>query len=110
MPQPAPRTLVVRRHRLTAMGIQEATCLDGVSTTMLHRIRAHPGLAEPKPEHLNRKRQDRLCNDPSWRGQTELLRRVPGGGSVVAWVHIAELPEPEHLKDQMAATPVGRRP
>ena len=56
----APRTLVVRRHQLTAMCIQDATCLDSVSTALLHRIRAHPGLAEPELEHSNRKRQDRL--------------------------------------------------
>ena len=78
----APRALVVRRHQLTAKCIQDKTRLDSVSTAMQHHTRAHPGLAESELEHSNRKRQDRLCNDPSWRGQTELLRRVPG---VVPW-------------------------
>ena len=110
MPLPAPRTLVVRRHQLIAMCIQDETRLDSVSTAMQHRVRAHPGPAESELEPLNRKRQDRLRNHPTWRGQAELLQRVPGVGLVVAWMLIVELPELGYLKGHMAATPVGRHP
>ena len=127
MPQPAPRTLVVRRHQLTAMGIRDATCLDGVSITMLHRIRAHPGLAEPKLEHLRTGNAKTGCAtsqagvarpsccdacpgvDPWWPGCTSPNCRNRGI-SKAKWqlLRSAGAPEPGQLSATRASPCLGR--
>ena len=73
-----PHALVVRQHQ---------------PTTMQTRIRARLGLATTRTGTLEPGTQGPAA-PPTWRGLTELLRRVPAMSPGVASVLVAEPPEP----------------
>ena len=53
---------------------------------------------------------ERLQTHPTWSGQAELLRSVPGVGPAAAPVLVAELPELGHLSRRQVAALVGVAP
>ncbi len=104
------RAVVVRRRQVVAMCAQEKTHLDTTPAAMRPHIQAHLDWLQTGLERLNRELQDRLQNHPPWSGPTELLRRVPGVGPVVAAVRVAELPELEPRGSHQLAALVGVAP
>ena len=104
------RALVVRRRPVTAIRAQEKTRLDTTPAAMRLPIQAHLDWLQTEVERLDRELQNRLQSHPCWSRQTELRRRVPGVGPVVAAVLVAELPELGHLSRRPWAALVGVAP
>ena len=89
---------------------QKQNHLASADPSLRAHIQAHLDWLLAALESLNQEIQARLQSHPTWSGQAELLRSVPGLGPAAAAVLVAELPELGHLSRRQVAALVGVAP
>jgi transposase len=104
------RAQLVRRRQLTEMLVAEKNRLQLAHPTMRPRILAHIAWLEQEIDHCNHDLRKQLQNSPIWREKDNLLRSVPGVGTVTATTLLAELPELGQLNRKEIAALVGVAP
>lgn len=104
------RALVGRRRQITAMLTAEKNRLSRAPRQVQTRIEAHIGWLQSELERSNEDLDQAIRQSPIWREQQDLLKSVPGIGSVISRTLLAELPELGCLNRKQIAALVGVAP
>ena len=102
--------LLVRRRQVIAMLTAEENRLSRASTTVRQGIRAHITYLQGELRNLDNALGDSLRTSPLWRERDNLLKSVPGVGSVLSLTILAAMPELGTLGRRQAASLVGVAP
>ncbi|HEX9030006.1 MAG TPA: IS110 family transposase [Anaerolineales bacterium] len=101
---------LVRRRQLIEMLVAEKNRLHTTHPRLQERLSEHIAWLEAELAELDGQLRDQLQASPLWREQEDLLRSVPGVGSVTAITLLAELPELGQLNRKQIAALVGVAP
>jgi transposase len=104
------RALVGRRRQITEMLTAEKNRLSRAPRQVQTRIEAHIGWLQSELERYNEDLDQAIRQSPIWREQQDLLKSVPGIGSVISRTLLAELPELGCLNRKQIAALVGVTP
>jgi len=102
--------LVTRRRQVVEMLVAEKNRLARTRPALVARVRKHLAWLEQELAELDDEIGRWLRQSPVWREQEDLLRSVPGVGSVTAQTLLAELPELGRLNRKQIAALVGVAP
>lgn len=102
--------LVGRRRQLLEMRVAEQNRLDTAPKKLRASIRTHIEWLNEETKRIEKDMDDFIQQTPLWREQDELLRSVPGIGSITACTLLSELPELGHLDRKEIAALVGVAP
>jgi transposase len=102
--------LVTRRRQVVDMLVAEKNRLSRSRPELGPRVHKHIAWLEQELAELDDEIGRELRQSPVWREQEDLLRSVPGVGSVTAQTLIAELPELGRLNRKQIAALVGVAP
>jgi transposase len=104
------RALVSRRRQITAMLTAEKNRLSRAPRRVQTHIEAHIHWLQSELERYDEELDQAIRQSPIWREQQELLKSVPGIGSVISRTLLAELPELGCLNRKQIAALVGVAP
>jgi transposase len=104
------RALIARRRQLTEMIVAERNRLSSAARPLRKRIKAHVRWLEAELERADTELDQSIRQSPIWREQEDLLKSVPGIGSVISRTLLAELPELGKLSRKQIAALVGVAP
>jgi transposase len=104
------RAQLVRRRQIIEMLTAEKNRLLLAHRTMKPRIQTHIAWLEQELDHCDHDLHEQLQNSPIWREKDNLLRSVPGVGTVTATTLLADLPELGQLNRKEIAALVGVAP
>lgn len=102
--------LVTRRRQLVEMLTAERNRLALAQGRIRRDVQAHIHFLEQRLKEADRDLQQQLRESPVWRAAEQLLRSVPGIGSITAAVMLADLPELGTLTHRAIAALVGVAP
>lgn len=104
------RALIGRRRQITEMLTAEKNRLSRAPRRVQKRIEAHIHWLEAELERYDEDLDQTIRQSPIWREQEDLLKSVPGIGSVISRTMLAELPELGSLNRKQIAALVGVAP
>lgn len=104
------RALIVRRRQISEMLTAEKNRLSRAPRRVQKRIEAHIRWLEGELERYDEDLDQTIRQSPIWREQEDLLKSVPGIGSVISRTMLAELPELGNLNRKQIAALVGVAP
>ena len=104
------RALIGRRRQITEMMTAEKNRLSRAPRRVQKRIEAHIRWLEGELERYEEDLDQTIRQSPIWREQEDLLKSVPGIGSVISRTMLAELPELGNLNRKQIAALVGVAP
>jgi transposase len=104
------RALVRRRQQIIEMLTMEENRFAQSSEPIADSIRQHITWLTQYLKDLDKDIRNLIRSTPIWREKEELLRSVPGVGSVLAATLLAQLPELGHLNRKQIASLVGVAP
>jgi len=104
------QALMVRRRQLLEMIVAEKNRVSLSHTTVRPRLVEHIAWLENELSDSDDAMREQLQKSPLWREKDDLLRSVPGVGSVTSTTLLAELPELGHLNRKKIAALVGVAP
>lgn len=104
------QSLLVRRRQLINMLIAEKNRYGTTHVSQKSRVWQHIEWLERELEVLDKELQEQLQQSPIWREKDQLLRSVPGVGSVTVMTVLAELPELGQINRKKIAALVGVAP
>ncbi len=104
------RALVSRRRQITAMLTAEKNRLSRAPRRVQTHIEAHIHWLQSELERYDEELDQAIRQSPIWREQQDLLKSVPGIGSVISRTLLAELPELGCLNRKQIAALVGVAP
>ena len=104
------KALVTRRQQLTEMRSAETNRLRRAQPAVQERLRRHIEYLTQDLEDIDREIGELIRESPIWSEKAELLRDVPGIGSVSCLTLVGALPELGRLNRQQIATLVGVAP
>lgn len=102
--------ILVRRRQLIEMLVAEKNRMYMAHKVVKPRLKEHIAYLEGELEELDQELRAQLQQSPIWREKDDLLRSVPGVGSVTATTLLAELPELGNLNRKEIAALVGVAP
>lgn len=104
------RALVARRRQITEMIVAETNRLSGAAKPVGKRINAHINWLKKELQRADHDLDQSIRESPVWQAHEDLLKSVPGIGSVVSRTLLAELPELGTLNRKQIAALVGIAP
>jgi len=104
------QALLVRRRQLIEMLVAEKNRIYLTHRTVQPRLKEHISWLENELAEIDRDLKEQLQKSPIWREKEDLLRSVPGVGSVTSITLLAELPELGRLNRKQIAALVGVAP
>lgn len=104
------RALIARRRQISEMLTAEKNRLSRAPRRVQKRIEAHIRWLEGEMERYDEDLDQTIRQSPIWREQEDLLKSVPGIGSVISRTMLAELPELGNLNRKQIAALVGVAP
>ena len=104
------RALIGRRRQITEMLTAEKNRLSRAPRGVHKRIEAHIHWLEAELKRYNKDLDQTIRQSPIWCEQEDLLKSVPGIGSVISRTMLAELPELGSLNRKQIAALVGVAP
>lgn len=104
------RALIARRRQISEMLTAEKNRLSRAPRRVQKRIEAHIRWLEGEIERYDEDLDQTIRQSPIWREQEDLLKSVPGIGSVISRTMLAELPELGNLNRKQIAALVGVAP
>ncbi len=104
------KALVTRRQQLTEMRSAETNRLKRAQPAVQERLRRHIEYLTQELEDIDREIGELIRESPIWSEKAELLRDVPGIGSVSCLTLVGALPELGRLNRQQIAALVGVAP
>ena len=117
LPRPVPDaqaqelgTIIARRRQVVGMLTAEKNRLSTVREPVRQRIQSHIEWLEKELDDINRDLRRRIQESPVWRENDNLLQSVPGVGTTLSAVLLAELPELGTLNRREIAALVGVAP
>ena len=102
--------LIARRRQLVEMLTAEKNRLGSAPEAIHPSIEEHIAWLEQRLEDINGKLKKAIKKSPVWRAKDQLLRTVPGVGSVFSATLVAGLPELGALNRKRIAALVGVAP
>lgn len=104
------QALVIRRRQLLEMQVSERNRLHLAHESQKASLESHIKWLEQELNQINEQIRDILQNNAVWREKDDLLRSVPGVGSVLSCTLLSELPELGLLNRKQIAALVGVAP
>jgi transposase len=104
------RGLISRRHQIVGMITSEKNRLPKATTRVRPQIAEHIAWLEGTLGDLSQELNEFIQASPLWRAKDDLLKSVPGVGSVASSVLVAHLPELGRLNRKEVASLVGVAP
>lgn len=104
------RALMVRRRQLIEMIVAEKNRMRLCHRSILPQVKEHILYLESKLDEIDGEMRDHLQKSPIWREKDDLLRTVPGVGTVTSTTLLSELPELGQLNRKKIAALVGVAP
>lgn len=104
------RALTARRRQIIEMIVAEKNRLATASRAVAKRIAAHIGWLEEELHRADKDLDGRIRQSPIWQENQDLLKSVPGVGSVTCRTLLAELPELGRLDRKQICALVGVAP
>lgn len=104
------KALVTRRQQLTEMRSAETNRLKRAQPAVQERLRRHIEYLTQELEDIEGEIEELIRESPIWSEKAELLRDVPGIGSVSCLTLVGALPELGSLNRQQIAALVGVAP
>jgi transposase len=104
------RALIGRRRQITEMLAAEKNRLSRAPRQVQKRIEAHIRWLQSELERYDEELDQTIRQSPIWREQENLLKSVPGIGSIISRTVLAELPELGSLNRKQIAALVGVAP
>lgn len=104
------RALIARRRQIVEMIVAERNRLGSAPKPVHKRIEAHLRWLEAELERADEDLDQVIRQSPLWREQEDLLKSMPGVGSVISRTLLAELPELGRLNRRQIAALVGVAP
>ena len=104
------RALVTRRRQITEMLTGEKNRLSRAPRQIQTHIESHIDWLKSELERYDKDLDQAICQSPIWREQQDLIKSVPGIGSVISRTLLAELPELGRLNRKQIAALVGVAP
>ena len=102
--------LTARRRQIINMITAEKNRLSTAGETVKPGISAHINWLEKELSEINRNIKQKVKDSPIWREKDELLQSVPGVGTNLSAIILAELPELGTLNRKQIAALVGVAP
>lgn len=102
--------LVSRRRQLVQMRVQETLRLQGASAVQAKSLKAHIGWLDKRIAQLDTDLGKRLRSSELWRAKDDLLRSIPGVGSVTSRSMLGGCPELGALDRRQIAKLAGVAP
>ena len=102
--------LTARRRQIINMITAEKNRLSTAGETVKPGISAHINWLEKELNEINRNIKQKVKDSPIWREKDELLQSVPGVGTNLSAIILAELPELGTLNRKQIAALVGVAP
>jgi transposase len=102
--------LMVRRRQLLEMIVAEKNRVLLSHPTVRPRLNEHIAWLEGELSDIDNDLREQLQKSPIWREKDDLLRSVPGVGTVTSTTLLAELPELGQLNRKKIAALVGVAP
>ena len=102
--------LVSRRRQLLEMRVAEQNRLETAAKKLREGIRTHIDWLNAEVKRIEKDMDDFIQQTPLWREKDELLKSVPGIGSITACTLLSELPELGHLDRKEIASLAGVAP
>lgn len=102
--------LTARRRQIINMITAEKNRLSTAGETVKPGISAHINWLEKELNEINRNIKQKVKDSPIWREKDELLQSVPGVGTNLSAIILAELPELGTLNRNQIAALVGVAP
>jgi len=102
--------LTARRRQIINMITAEKNRLNTAGKTVKPGISAHINWLEKELNEINRNIKQKVKDSPIWREKDELLQSVPGVGTNLSAIILAELPELGTLNRKQIAALVGVAP
>jgi transposase len=103
-------SLLSRRRQLREMLTAEGNRLGSADRKMRRRLKAHIRWLKKELVEIDHDMDSAIQESPLWRAKDDILRSVPGIGSVVSITLIAELPELGELNGKEIAALAGVAP
>ncbi len=113
LPDEATQTLgalLARRRQLIEMLTAERNRLSSAPKPVHRHLKEHIDWLRSRVSEIDRELADGLQSSPVWRAKEDLLKSVPGVGTVLAITLLAELPELGQLNRRQIAALVGVAP
>jgi transposase len=104
------QALMGRRRQLLEMIVAEKNRVSLSHTTVRPRLIEHIAWMENELDDIDKDLREQLQKSPIWREKDDLLRSVPGVGTVTSTTLLAELPELGKLNRKKIAAFVGVAP
>jgi transposase len=103
--------LVSRRHQLVDIRVQETLRLATASSKALQKsLKTHIAWLDKRIGKLDHDLKDRLQSSDAWKVKDDLLRGIPGVGTVTSTTMLAKCPELGQLNRREIAKLVGVAP
>lgn len=103
--------LVTRRRQLVAMRVQESLRLGAAHSKALHKnLKLHIAWLDKQIAKLDDDLSERLRNSDVWKAKDDLLRSIPGVGTVTSLTMLAQCPELGQLNRREIAKLSGVAP
>lgn len=102
--------LITRRHQVVEMITAEKNRLGAMHGPMRQNIQIHLQWLQEHLKELDEQLQQTLRESPVWQAQVNLLKSVPGVGTGLSSLLIAELPELGQLTHKQISNLVGIAP
>lgn len=102
--------LLARRRQLIEMRVQEKLRLQPASSVQRVSLREHIAWLDERIERLDIELTHALRTSPAWRDKDDLLKEIPGVGSLTRATMLALLPELGTLNRRQIAALVGVAP
>ena len=102
--------MITRRDQIVQMIVQEKQRMSSALKPLIPAIRRHLRRLKEDLKSLDKDLADQIRSSPAWREKENLLRSVPGIGSVVACSLVADLPELGTLDRKQISALVGVAP
>jgi transposase len=102
--------LLARRRQLIDMRTAETNRLARAHERVRPSIRELVHFLDKRIRELDRELHDRLRTSPIWRDTDDLLRSIPGVGSVLSLTLLADVPELGTLRHKQLAALIGLAP
>lgn len=102
--------LIARRRQVVEMITAERNRLGSAPRNVRKSIKAHIAWLQNQLERVDSNLDDTIRQSPIWREKENLLKSVPGIGSVIARTLLADLPELGKLNRRQIAALVGIAP
>ncbi len=103
-------SLLSRRRQLREMLTAEGNRLGSADRKMRRRLKAHVRWLKKELLEIDDDMDNAIRESPLWRGKDDILKSVPGIGTVVSITLIAELPELGRLNGKEIAALAGVAP